>query len=315
VKLLLIIALGLAALLHLLLPAGLWRIADPEIARMVLIELRLPRMLLALGYGMTLGLSGAALQAVFANPLASPDISGASSGAVFGAVVAMYWLGVDGHLALASAGAVGALLTLALLVMLAGRQAEQATLLLAGIALSLALGAATTLALALAPSPFAFYDAFDWLMGSFTDRSLGQAAAALIPALLACAWLLRRAQALDLLSLGDDVAASLGVKPKELTRDVIAASAIAVGACVSVCGAIGFIGLAAPVIARALVRGHPGRALLPAALIGGLLMILADLAVRGATLNRPLPVGVVTALFGTPLFFWLIVKQRRSLTS
>jgi iron complex transport system permease protein len=227
----------------------------------------------------------------------------------------MYWLGIDGPLTLASAGAVGALLTLALLVMLAGRQAEQATLLLAGIALSLALGAATTLALALAPSPFAFYDAFDWLMGSFTDRSLGQAAAALVPALLAGAWLLRRAQALDLLSLGDDVAASLGVKPKRLTRDVIAASAIAVGACVSVCGAIGFIGLAAPVIARALARGHPGRALLPAALIGGLLMILADLAVRGATLNRPLPVGVVTALFGTPLFFWLIVKQRRSLTS
>jgi iron complex transport system permease protein len=315
VKLLLIMALGLAVLLHLLLPAGLWRIADRELAQMVLIELRLPRTLLALGYGMTLGLSGAALQAVFANPLASPDISGASSGAVFGAVVAMYWLGVDGPLALAGAGAFGALLTLALLVMLAGRQAEQATLLLAGIALSLALGAATTLALALAPSPFAVYDAFDWLMGSFTDRSLGQAAAALIPALLACAWLLRRAQALDLLSLGDDVAASLGVKPKRLTRDVIAASAIAVGACVSVCGAIGFIGLAAPVIARALVRGHPGRALLPAALIGGLLMILADLAVRGATLNRPLPVGVVTALFGTPLFFWLIVKQRRSLTS
>lgn len=314
-KLAAIIALLLAVAVHLLLPVDLWRLVEPDLIRTLFVELRLPRTLLALGYGMTLGLCGAALQAVFTNPLASPDISGASSGAVFGAVVAMYWLGIEGPLALAAAGAIGALLTLALLVMLAGRRAEQATLLLAGVALSLALGAATTLALALAPSPFAFYDAFDWLMGSFTDRSLGQAAAALIPAGMVAAWLARQSRALDLLALGDDVAASLGVRPKRLTRDVIAASAVAVGACVSVCGSIGFVGLAAPVIARAMVRGHPGRALVPAAIIGGLLMIAADLAVRSIALNRALPVGVVTAIFGTPLFFWLIVRQRQGLTS
>ena len=139
---------------HLLLPLTSLlaaRVSDPDLGWLVLTQLRLPRTLLVLGYGATLGLSGAALQAVFANPLASPDISGASSGAVLGAVLGTYWLGLSEPLALAAMGAAGALATLALLLVIAGRQAEQATLLLAGIALSLALGAATTFALALAP--------------------------------------------------------------------------------------------------------------------------------------------------------------------
>ena len=314
----LIVLLLLAAAAHFLLPLGPLeeaRSIDPQLPGLLLTELRMPRTLLVLGYGAVLGLSGAALQAVFANPLASPDISGASSGAALGAVLGLYWLAIADPLLLAACGAGGALVMLALLFLLAGRRAEPGTLLLAGIALSLAAGAATSLALALAPSPFAFYDAFDWLMGSFVDKSLPQAAAALVPAAIASALLLRRAAALDLLALGDDVAASLGVRPRRLAAEVIAASAIAVGACVSVCGAIGFVGLVAPVLARSLVRGHPGRAMLPAALIGALLLALADLVVRGVTLDRPLPVGVVTALFGTPLFLWLVVKMRRGVVT
>ena len=197
---------------------------DPGLADLILIELRLPRTLLVLGYGAALGASGAALQAMFANPLASPDISGASSGAALGAVVGGYWLGFSQPLALAACGAAGALGTLALLVALAGRRSDPATLLLAGLAISLAAGAATSLALALAPSPFAFYDAFDWLMGSFTDRSLAQAVAALVPAGLAVALLLRRSRALDLLALGEDVAASLGLRPRRLALETIALS-------------------------------------------------------------------------------------------
>ena len=157
--------------------------------------IRLPRTLLVLGYGAVLGISGAALQAIFANPLASPDISGASSGAALGAVIGGYWLGFMQPLALAACGAAGALATLALLIALAGRKADTTTLLLAGLAIALAAGAGTSLALALAPSPFAFYDAYDWLMGNFADRSLGQAAAALIPATLASLYMLRRARA------------------------------------------------------------------------------------------------------------------------
>ncbi|MEO7504457.1 MAG: iron ABC transporter permease [Sphingomicrobium sp.] len=314
----LILLLMLVAVAHVLLPLAPLaeaRAIDPHLPGLLLTELRLPRTLLVLGYGAVLGLSGAALQAVFANPLASPDISGASSGAALGAVLGLYWLSIADPLLLAACGAGGAMAILALLFVLAGRRAEPGTLLLAGIALSLAAGAATSLALALAPSPFAFYDAFDWLMGSFVDKSLPQAAAALIPAAIASALLVRRAPALDLLALGDDVAASLGVRPRRLAAEVIAASAIAVGACVSVCGAIGFVGLVAPVLARGLVRGHPGRAMLPAAAIGALLLALADLAVRGVTLDRPLPVGVVTALFGTPLFLWLVIRMRRGVAT
>ena len=303
---------------HLLLPLAPLREAnaiDSQLAELLLVQLRLPRTLLVIGYGAALGASGAALQAMFANPLASPDISGASSGAALGAVVGGYWLGLTQPLALAACGAAGALGTLALLIGLAGRKADTATLLLAGLAISLAAGAATSLALALAPSPFAFYDAFDWLMGSFVDRSLAQAAAALIPAGIATILLLRRARALDLVGLGEDVAASLGLRPRQLSIEVIALSAVAVGACVSVAGAIGFVGLVAPLFGRRLSRGHPGSAMFPAALIGAILLTFADLTVRAIPLDRPIPVGVVTAIFGTPLFIWMVVTMRRRLTA
>ncbi|MCL6697475.1 iron ABC transporter permease [Sphingomonas sp. NSE70-1] len=317
-RLLLVALLVLGAAAHLLLPLTPLREAqaiDPGLADLILIELRLPRTMLVLGYGAALGVSGAALQAIFANPLASPDISGASSGAALGAVVGGYWLGLTQPLLLAACGAAGALGTLALLVTLAGRKADTATLLLAGLAIALAAGAATSLALALAPSPFAFYDAFDWLMGSFTDRSMSQAVAALVPAGIATLLLLRRSRALDLIALGDDVAASLGIRPRRLAMEIIALSAIAVGACVAVAGAIGFVGLVAPVFGRQVSRGHPGKALVPSALIGALLLTIADLVVRAIPLDRPIPVGVITALFGTPLFLWLVVTMRRRVTA
>lgn len=310
--------LALLAAAHLLLPWGTLaelRAVDPGLAQALLVELRLPRTLLALGVGATLGLTGAALQALFANPLASPDITGSTSGAALGAVFAAYWLGIASPLGMALAGALGAIGALALLLTLAGRRADPASLLLAGLAVSLAAGAATSLLLALAPSPFAFYDSFDWLMGNFTDRSLTQAAVALVPAAAASALLLRRAKALDLLVLGEDVVASMGLKPRRLGLDVVVLSGLAVGACVSVCGAIGFVGLIAPVIARRLVRGHPGRALLPSAAIGGALVLAADLASRSIPLDRSIPVGVLTTLAGTPVFLAVLVSMRRRLTS
>lgn len=311
-------ALGALFALHLLLP---WapltalRGTDPSLASTLLVELRLPRSLLALGYGAALGLTGAALQALFANPLASPDITGSTSGAALGAVLAAYWLGFASPLAMALAGAIGAMAALALLLVLAGRNAEPASLLLAGLAVALAAGAGTSLALALAPSPFAFYDAFDWLMGSFTDRSLTQAAAALVPATIASLLILRRSGALDLLVLGEDVVAAAGLKPRRLSLEIVVLSAVAVGACVAVCGAIGFVGLIAPVIARRLSAGHPGRAMLPAAAIGGGLVLLADLVSRTVVVDRAIPVGVITTLAGTPLFVAILLTMRRRLAS
>ena len=309
-KLFLLIALLLLAAVHLLTPTSLLSL-DPQLRSLLLVELRLPRTLLVVGYGATLGLTGAALQALFANPLASPDVTGSSSGAALGAVVGGYWLGLSEPLALAACGAAGAIAALVAVLAIAGRRAETTNLLLGGIGVALACGAATSLVLALAPSPFAFYDAFDWLMGSFTDRSLGQAGAALVPATIAGLLLARQARVLDLLALGEDVTASLGHSPEKVAWIVVGLSAIAVGACVSVCGAVGFVGLIAPYFGRRLTKGYPGQAMIPSALIGALLLLLADLATRA--IDRPIPIGVITALVGTPLFLWLITHRRRGL--
>ena len=316
--LLLLLAVAVLGFAHLLTPvaplAELQRHA-PDTAQLLLVEIRLPRTLLVLGYGFVLGMTGAALQALFGNPLASPDVTGSSSGAALGTVFAAYWLGATQPLILAAAGAAGALAALAVMVLLAGRRAETTTMLLAGIAIALAAGAGTSLLLALAPSPFAFYDSFDWLMGSFVDRSLPQAAVALIPAFACCAILASRSRPLDLIALGEDVLASLGYDPRRLALQVIVLSSIAIGACVSVCGAIGFVGLLAPYAARRLSRGHPGRALVPAGLIGSLLLLIADIAVRFGPPGRTIPVGILTTVAGTPLFIWIVVTMRRRVTS
>ncbi len=283
---------------------------ERDIGLTVLRELRLPRAALALVYGAMLGASGAAVQALFANPLASPDLTGTTSGAALGAVITAYIFGFSAPIALSIGAVVGALGALLLLIGLAGPRAETATLLLAGLAISALAGALTTLALALAPSPFAFYDAYDWLMGSFLDRSLTQAGFAAVPALLSILLLMRLRGALDALTLGEEVATSFGYDVGRLRLWIVSLTALGVGACVAICGAIGFVGLVAPIFARRLAASHPGRAILPAALIGAILLLVADLVVRTAPLDRTLPIGVVTALLGAPFFLWLVAHMR-----
>jgi len=318
IALLLIATTAAAFLLSLLLPwssiVGLFR-QDTSLATAVFVELRLPRALLALIYGATLGASGAAIQALFANPLASPDLTGTTSGAALGAVVTAYLLEFSAPLALSGGAVVGALGALGLLLALAGPRAETSTLLLAGLAISALAGALTTLALALAPSPFAFYDAYDWLMGSLVDRSLGQAVFALVPALVSTILLLRLVPALDSLALGEESAQAMGYDIRRTRLWVVALSALGVGGCVAICGAIGFVGLVAPIFARRLTRGHPGRAIVPAGLIGGALLLAADLVVRAAPVGRTLPIGVVTAMLGAPFFLFLVLRMRRSLAA
>lgn len=303
-------ALFLLSTLVPLQPLSVLWVEDRDLALAIVAELRLPRALLALLYGATLGAAGSAIQALFANPLASPDLTGTSSGAALGAVVTAYLIGFSSPFALWFGAVGGALAALALLLALAGRRAETATLLLAGLAISALAGALTTLALALAPSPFAFYDAYDWLMGSLVDRSLEQSAFAALPGLLVILLLLRLRLPLDRLSLGEDVAEAMGHDMKRLRREIVALAALGVGACVAVCGVIGFIGLVAPIFARRLTGGFPGRAILPAALIGASLLLAADLVTRLAPLGRTLPIGVVTALLGAPFFLWLVAHRR-----
>jgi iron complex transport system permease protein len=314
---LLILAVGIAFALSLALPYG--AMADlysrnPDLASALLVELRLPRALLALTYGAALGACGAAIQTIFANPLASPDLTGTTSGAALGAVIAAYLLEFASPFALSLGSVAGALGALGLLLALAGPRAESSTLLLAGLAISALAGALTTLALALAPSPFAFYDAYEWLMGSLVDRSIRQALFALVPTLICIALLLTQVRALDSLALGEQTAQAIGHDIRRLRLIVITLTAVAVGACVAICGAIGFIGLVAPIFARWLTSGRPGSAVLPAALIGGLLLLVADLIVRLAPLGRTLPIGVATAVLGAPFFLWLVTHMRWKLS-
>ena len=295
----------------------LWNLPElldlpPEVARAIFIELRLPRTLIGLAIGGSLALAGAALQGLLRNPLASPDLLGSSTGAALGAVIAAYWLGVAGTLGLAVGGMTGAILSLLLLLALAGRGASTATLVLAGVAISALAAALTNLALSLAPSPFALYDVLFWLLGSLADRSREQLAFALPPILLGCALILRRARALDALALGEEVAESLGVRVAALRRDIVIGTALVVGAGVAVAGAIGFVGLVVPHLVRPLVGHSPGRTLLPSALAGAALLTAADLAVRIPVNGQELKLGVLTARLGAPFFLWLVLRGRRS---
>lgn len=316
---------GLLALLAVLLalvslfwaPATLRDVAEraPDIARAILLELRVPRTLLGLAIGAVLGLTGAALQGLLRNPLAAPDVLGSSTGAAFGAVMASYYLGIGGTLGLAIGGMAGAVGALALLLLLAGPGATTASLVLAGVAISALASALTNLALSLAPSPFALYDVLFWLLGSLADRSIDHLLFALPPMLLGGALALSTRRGIDALALGEDVAASLGQDVARLRRRIVIGTGLAVGAAVAVAGAVGFIGLVVPHLVRPFVGHKPGAAMVPSALGGACLLTAADLAVRVPIGGQELKLGVVTAMLGCPFFLWLILRGRARATS
>lgn len=306
---LVLIALALTSLLWD--PAMLRGVAarDPALAQTIMLELRLPRTALALIIGASLGLGGAAMQGLLRNPLASPDVLGPSTGAALGAVIAGYFLG-GGTLAVAGGGIMGAVLALVLLLALAGPTATTTTLVLAGVAISALGGALVSLALSLAPSPYALYDLMFWLWGSLADRSLLQLAIAGPLILGAGAVVLAQRHRLDSLALGEDVAESLGVAVARLRWTIVVATGVMAGAGVAVAGSIGFVGLIVPHLVRPRVGNRPGAALLPSALAGAVLLVAADLAVRLPVNGQELKLGVLTALIGAPFFLRLVVSQR-----
>lgn len=279
---------------------------------LVLLELRLPRVLLGALVGFSLGMAGAAMQGLMRNPLAEPGVVGISSAAALGAVGAFYsGLSATVALALPLGGIVGALLATLLLFVLLGRGASTTTLILAGVALNSFAGAATALALNLAPNPYAALEIVFWLMGSLGDRSMSHIWLAL-PLMLA-GWLLMAstAPALDALSLGEETAASLGFKLAWLRARLIGGAALAVGSAVAVTGAIGFVGLVVPHLLRPLVGHRPGRLLIASGLGGAILVLVADLGVRLVPIRPELKLGVVTALIGAPFLFALVQRLRR----
>lgn len=285
-------------------------------ANIIVAEIRLPRAILAVMIGGSLGLSGAALQGLLRNPLAAPDLFGAPSAAAFGAVVVISLGLVDVlSFALPVAAIAGALLSVALLVVVAGPRASLLVVILAGLAVASLAGAGTSLALNLAPNPFAALEIAFWLLGSLADRSMRHVAIALPFIAAGTVLLLWDRRALRAMTLGEEAAQSLGFDLTWVRLRIVTGTAAAVGAGVAVAGSIGFIGLVAPHLVRPFVGHDPGRALVPAALAGAALLLAADVAVRLIPSQSEINVGVLTALLGAPFFIVLILWHRSGLMS
>jgi iron complex transport system permease protein len=277
-------------------------------------EIRLPRAILASAIGAVLGLSGAALQGLLRNPLASPSLFGAPQSAAFGAVlmIALGWADVRSY-ALPVAGIVMAFVSVFVLLSIAGRNAGLLLLILSGLAISSLAGAATALTMNLSPNPFASLEIAFWLLGSLEDRSFRHVMLAM-PFIAAGAILLwSQRGAFRALSLGEETAQSLGIDVTRVRLLVITGVALGVGGAVAVSGTIGFIGLVAPHLMRPVVGYDPARLLLPSALTGAALLTAADIAVRIIPSNTDIKVGVLTSIIGVPFFLYLIVRERRAL--
>ncbi len=284
---------------------------EDGIPAVVLMELRLPRALLGALVGFSLGLTGAALQGLSRNPLADPGVVGISGAAALGAVVTFYFgLSALFPLALPLGGLVGAGLATALLLALARQRVSTTGLILAGVAVNSLAGALTALALNLSASPYATLEIVYWLMGSLADASLQHVWLALPFIALGTLLTLSSGRALDALTLGEDTAASLGFSLRRTRLLVVAGTAAAVGAAVSVAGAIGFVGLVVPYLTRPLVGHRPGRVLLVSGLAGAALTLGADIVVRLVPSRPELKLGVVTALVGAPFFFLLLLRLK-----
>ena len=283
-----------------------------QLPSLIVTELRLPRAVLAVVVGATLGISGAVLQGLTRNPLAEPGLLGITSGASFGAVLAIYFgLSQLSSAVIPAFGLLGSFAAM-LLTFTLGRGGGTLALVLAGAAVNSFGVALIALALNLAPGVDAAYEIMTWLMGSLANRSWDQVLLAGPFIAVGCALLAFTGRALDALSLGEAQAASLGVNLHALRLTALLGTALAVGAATSVTGAVGFIGLVAPHLVRPFAGYQPSRILLPSATAGAVLLLAADIATRLISVGPEIKLGVFTALLGTPFFFWLVVRLRRT---
>lgn len=300
------VSVPLAAVIGALRGAG-----DPT-AIAIVRDLRLPRVVLGALVGAGLGGSGAALQGSLRNPLAEPYLLGVSGGAAVGAVIA-FALGVgnDAMITLAAfGGGIAAVFVALAVARVGGRGArgDMRTLLIAGVIVGAFANAAIMVALASA-DPNTVRGALWWMMGSAADATWSRVAWLAASILLAGGALVYWAREIDVLSLGEDTAASLGVDSEKAGRRVFLLAALLAAATVSAAGLVGFIGLVVPHIARRLgLRAHRPL-MIAAALVGATLVVAADLAARTVAAPTELPLGAITALLGVPFF---LVQLRRS---
>ena len=317
-----ILALLLALALPLSLLAGrVWLdLGETPNAVLILTELRLPRALLAVVIGAGLGMAGAAMQGYLRNPLADPGLFGIAPSAALGAVAAL-WLGREaawlaGAWAVPLFALVGAGGAMALLALIAGRTPPGlgrgiALFTLAGLMIASLAGALTALAISLAPNAFVLSEIVGWLNGALTDRSWREVEIAAPLTAVGCLLLWQTRRALDALTLGEEVARSLGVEPRRLLWLLVGGIGLTVGAGVAVAGIIGFVGLIVPHLVRPLTDRRPSQLLLPSAVAGALLLLVADSVVRVLPLTVELRLGIALSLIGAPFFLWLLIRLRK----
>jgi iron complex transport system permease protein len=316
---LLVLALGLACLSFFLGPAAIsptdlvsGLFSGDGAAGVIAREIRLPRAALALFVGAALGASGAALQGLFRNPLAEPGVTGVTSSAGLGAVIALYFgLATISAAVLPACAVAGALVSAGILYLLSRAGAGVMALVLAGVAIASLATALTALALSLAPNPYAMSEMVLWMMGSLKDRTLSDLMFAGPLTLVGIALLVSVARGLDALTLGEEAAHSLGVDVGRVRRRVVFGVALASGAATASAGAVSFVGLVVPHLLRPFYGYEPARLILPSALGGAALVALADIVVRFADPSEQLRLGVFTALLGAPFFLWLILRLRK----
>lgn len=285
----------------------------PASHEVILFQLRLPRVLLAMLVGGALAAAGTVFQALFRNPMADPAIIGVSSGAALGAVavILLGWGAALGGLATQAAAFGGALAVGLVVYRLAriGPAVQVATLLLAGIAMAAIISAVISLVMAFAGEQVRAI--YFWLLGGLGARGWRALATSTIPVAIGLAVALASVKALNLMTLGEERAAQLGLSVERFKRLALATGALLAAAAVSAAGIIGFVGLMTPHILR-LVLGADHRRLLPASVVGGaIFMVLADLAARTTLAPEEIPVGAVTALLGGPFFLYLLRRERR----
>lgn len=288
-------------------PLSAWNSGDPRWP--IIVELRLPRALLGLLIGAGLGLSGAVLQGLLRNPLADPAVVGVSSAAALGAVGVLIFGSAFG----AWGGFVGAMLAamgaMALLAALTWRSHDVVSFVLAGTVLASLTGALTAFVISLAPNPYAVAAAIDWLMGALTDRSWEDFVRAAPFIVGGMATLFATGPALDALTLGEDGARSLGVDVRRTQALAIAGTGMTIGASVAVTGVVGFVGLVVPHLLRPVFGARPAALLLPSALGGAALVLVADSLCRLAPGAGEVRLGVAMAMIGAPFFLWLLWRR------
>jgi iron complex transport system permease protein len=282
-----------------------------EKAHVIIQQLRLPRTLLAILSGASLGLAGAVLQGFLRNPLAEPGVVGISAGASLGGVIAIYY-GL--YAVSAFATPICAMLFTAVatsfLYAVAARVSNTLTLILAGVALHALATALISLAMNLSTNPFAVSEMVFWLLGSVSNRTLFDVGISAPFILLGLTILATSGRVLDALSLGEETAQSMGLDLRRARLQIILGTTLCVGASVSVTGGVAFVGLMVPHLLRSSVGHMPSRVLLPSALGGACLLLAADIVVRLMARNVELNLGVLTALIGVPFFFHLLMRQK-----